>query len=260
MEEKNSYLLTPSGKPFPHIKYYEIADAARQIVDIHINKSEIIKQQFEEFSKGYSYFDSYLDFMICYLGYKIRNPFITDDGLLEGNKNGFIYTMYPDREDKRVINYPKGDNIELGIDHFSIDNVKDSIIDSTGRCYKINRDKNYIHQYYYEIILLEKASENKRLYDDYLKCYRENNELYHLVNNYFRDRLGYLQVTKYDNDSGHINYNRDLSGDYIINLLDSIKQFYPNIDIIPSYLPADIIESSRNIKNEMSGFYESRRI
>ena len=260
MKEQKSCLITPSGKSFSNIKYYELANIAKQIVEIYIKKSEVIKSKFEEFSKGYSYFEPYLDFLICYLGYKITNPFIIDDGILSGDTDKFIYTMYPNSDDRKQIVYPRANDIELGIDHFSIDNISDSIIESSGRCYKINRQKNFIHQYIYEIILFEKATKSKILYDDYLECYNEKSEIYYLINAYFKDRLGYLQVVKYDDESGYIYYNKDLSSGYIINLLDSIKQFHPNIDIIPSFLPNNLIESSKKIKNEMSGFYESRRI
>ena len=58
------------------------------------------------------------------------------------------------------------------------------------------------------------------LYEDYLRCYKEDSEIYYLINAYFKDRLGYLQVVKYDNNSGHIIYNADLASGYIKNMLD----------------------------------------
>ncbi len=261
MDIYESYFLTPSGKRMPGIKYYELEETAKQIVDLYLEKDDNLKQSFDSFKKDYIHYSPYIDFLICKLNYKLINPFITEEGYLYGKDEKIIYVQNAfDDKYRKTLEYPKASDKDLHIERVNIDNIEDSIIDPNGNCYILNRESSEFHQQYFETILLHKMAKNKELYEDYIKCIKEYNDIFYLINVYFRDRLGYLQVVKYPNGSGHILYNDQLKDDYITNLLSSIKDFYPNISLEKSIIPEELIDSSIEIKNEMSDIHESRRI
>ena len=70
-----SYLEMPNGKKLEGIKYYDIADAAMQIVNTRISEDEVLNNKFNEFKKDYKHFEPYLDFLIIHMGYIFYNPF-----------------------------------------------------------------------------------------------------------------------------------------------------------------------------------------
>ena len=63
----DSYLVLPNGSRLEGIKYYDIADAAKQIVNTKIKDDENLKNKFNEFKKNYKYFEPFLDFLIIYM-------------------------------------------------------------------------------------------------------------------------------------------------------------------------------------------------
>ena len=255
-----SYLIGPNNKPFANVEYYELADAANHIINLYCEKDENIKKKYEEFKKDYTYFNPDIDFLLCHLGYKLNYPFITDDGILCGNEDGLKYIMHPDTQDEKTYNYPTASDKDLGIKRLKVENLKSSVIDPNGIYYEVDRDKNYIHQYIFEIILLQKASKNKKLYEDYLDHYDINDELFYIVNAYFKNRLGYAYVQQYENKAGYIFYNKDIINNRVYEIIKSIKNVYSTMELTPSSLPYDMISSTRNIMNEMSDTHESRRL
>lgn len=256
-----SYLLTPTGQVVKNINYYEFEDIARQIVDLSLRENPNLKLNFDEFKKNYTHYSPYIDYLICKLNYQFINPFVTEEGCLCSKGNRLFYVQYAlDDKFRTITEYPKASDKDLHISHVSIDSIDNSIIDPNGICYTLDRKKDEVHQQYYETILMHKMINNKMLYEDYVKCSSEYSDTYYLINTYFRDRLGYLQVVKYLGDSGYVLYNEQLKESYINNLLSSINDFYPNMSLEKSILPDELIESSIEIKNEMSDIYEGRRI
>ena len=255
-----NYLIGPNGEPFKNVEYYEMADAAKHIINIYIEKDENIRKKYEEFKKDYSYFNPDIDFILCHLGYKINSPFIVDDGILEGSKEGLIYTSHPNTEDSQTYNYPRATDKDLGIKELKVKDIEASIISPSGMYFEVNREKNYIHQYLFEIIMLQLASKSKKLYEDYLEHYDENDELYYVINAYFKNRLGYIYSQKYLNNSGYIFYNNELLNDRIKGIIKNIKNIYPAMELTPSNLPSNVVTSSKNMMNEMSDIRASRRI
>ena len=72
-------------------------------------------------------------------------------------------------------------------------------------------------------------------------------------------------MVKYPNGSGHILYNSDLATSYIKGLLNSVKEFYPNIQLNDDEIPEELIDDARNMRDEvidieMSELYEGRRL
>lgn len=254
-----SGLVSATGKEFEQFKYYDIGDQAEQLVKIYIERDPNLKEEFIEFKKDYTHFKPYLDFLICRLGYQFKNPFLTE-GTLYG-KNGEIYYKSTDLEYK----YLKASDSDLNISHVNIDNIVDSIIDPEGLCYTIDRKEGQYHEQYFDTILMHRMISNKELYCDYIKCKNEYENIYYITNAYFRNRLGYLQVVKYPNGSGHILYNSDLATSYIKGLLNSVKEFYPNIQLNDDEIPEELIDDARNMRDEvidieMSELYEGRRL
>lgn len=256
-----SYLEMPNGNRLEGIKYYDIADAAMQIVEIKITEDEDLRMKFNEFKKDYKHYEPYLDFLIIYLGYKFIKPFCTEEGYLYGLNGELHYLMHPyDEIHKTDIIYPKSDDKSLGINSFSVDELDDSVISPDGLCYKLNRDNGDYHQMFYEVILMNKMISNKKIYEDYITCMKENSMVYYNINAYFRDRLGFLQVVKYPDNSGHIIYNAELKDGYVDGMLNGIKGMYPKIMLEENNIPSNMVEECNNMKAEMNNIYEGRRI
>ncbi|MBP3766534.1 MAG: hypothetical protein J6G98_05080 [Bacilli bacterium] len=256
----NSYLMKPNGEVI-NIEYYDIADKAMDIVNSMISNNENLKLEFEQFKIGYNHFDPFLDFLIIHLGFVFVNPFCTEEGYLYGKSGELHYVLNPfDEKHKKDMIYPKSDDKSLGIDMFSVDKLCDCIIDNYGRVYNINRDNGDFHGMYYEIVLMNKMIENKRLYEDYKTCTNEYDELYYVINAYFRDRLGYVQVVKYPDDTGHVLCNSELKSGYIDGVIKGIKEMYPNMNVEYSHIPLEIVDECKDIQSEVSDIYASRRI
>lgn len=253
------YLISPNGKPFKNVEYYELADAAEHIIKIYCEKDENIKKKYEEFKKNYTFFNPDIDFLLCHLGYRLNYPFITDDGVLYGNENGLKYILHPNTEDEIVFNYPTASDKDLGIKRLEVEKLDPCVISPNGTYYAVDRSKGYIHQYIFETILLQISSKNKKLYEDYLEHYDINDELFYIVNAYFKNRLGYAYVQQYDNKSGYIFYNKELINERVYNIIKTIKAVYPTISLEPESIPYKEVLSAKNMMNEMSERRESRR-
>lgn len=255
----DSYLITPDGSEMHNFKYYDIADTAKQIVEYKINEDINLKRLFEDFKKDYKYFEPYLDFLLIHLGYKFMNPFF-DVGILYGENGELRYKMHPEDKPKDYMLYPKSDNKSLGIDTFSVDTFSDSVISPDGVAYKFDRSKGGYHGRVFELILMNKMSYNKMLYDDYITCMNEKSNVYYNINAYFINRLGYLQAVKYPDNTGRIIYNFELKGDFVDGLLKGVHEMYPKIHFEETHIPAEIVEEANDMKSEMSDIYDGRRI
>ncbi len=257
----DSYLVLPNGSRLEGIKYYDIADAAKQIVNTKIKDDENLKNKFNEFKKNYKHFEPFLDFLIIYMGFKFMNPFVIEEGCLYGKDGDLHYIMYPfDKIHRKDIIYPKSDDISLGIDTFSSDNLADSVVSPEGLCYKLNRENGDFHEMFYEVILKNKMIYKRKLYEDYITCMKNNSMVYYNINAYFRDRLGFLQVVKYPDDSGHILFDHELKSGYVDGMLKGIKEMYPKMSFEESHISNDMIDECNDMKSEMSDIYDGRRI
>ena len=76
--------------------YYEIEELAKQITKEYCCKSKENLEQFLAFSKNYTHFSPYFDFVIGVLGYHLRNPFFEANKILWGDPktHAFYRKMY----------------------------------------------------------------------------------------------------------------------------------------------------------------------
>lgn len=256
----DSYLVMPNGSRLEGIKYYDIADAAMQIVNTRIKEDEGLKNKFDEFKKDYKHFEPFLDFLIIHMGFKFINPFVIEEGYFYGKDGKLIYVEHPNEISKKEREYPKSDDKSLSIDNFSVDNATISVISPEGLCYKFKRESGYFHAMFFELILMNKMIYKKELYEDYKTCMMSKNDVYYNINAYFRDRLGYLQAAIYDDKTGHVLYNEDLKTGYIDGIINGIHEMYPKVGFESSHIPSNMIEEAKDMKSEMSEIYDGRRI
>lgn len=240
------------------IPCYEIGKYFENIVNKYIDENENNKQIFKQFESNYSYFEPYLDFCLCQLGYKILNPFGIEQSILYGKGN----TIYNEtlEADKVISEYPKAENITFNIGRANFEDLKDGIIMPNGLKYETSDIIG--HNKIFEMLLIQNMIYNKMLYEDYIKC-RTNpdySDIYYNISSYFRNRLGTIQVVIYPDKNGYILVNKMLQDDFMTNFLNSVKEFYPNIEINPSDLPPELYESSLEMKEEIGEVYENRRL
>lgn len=205
------------------IPYYNIGEFAKKTVLEYISKDQNIKKEFDLFKEQYHFFEPYFDFLILKLNYQIKNPFIFEESILKEHHGHFTI--------KSLISYdyPSANDEDMMISLFDISNVDDEIINTTGLTYKVDRNKGYTHQFIYEIVLIERMIGDKDLYEDYISCISNDDALYYDVNSYFRNRLGYIQVTKIDKEKGFILYNPDVASGYLKSIANEIVTKYPQI-------------------------------
>ncbi len=171
-----------------------------------------------------------------------------------------IYAEYSNDTLLEEREYPKSDNKSLGIDTFSVDTFADSVISPDGVAYKFDRSKGGSHGRVFELILMNKMSYNKMLYNDYITCMNEKSNVYYNINAYFINRLGYLQAVKYSDNTGRIIYNFELKGGFVDGLLKGVHEMYPKIHFEEAHIPSELIEEAKDMKSEMSDIYDGRRI
>lgn len=224
-----SGLITPNGEKII-IPYYEVGSYLRKIIDNYISLNDTNKKLFDDFKKDYKRFDPDIDFCLCVLGYKLYNPFLFDNKIIEGNGN-----YLADSDNKNIV-YKKSTNLDLKIDNVSSDNLKDCVIDSYGTKFEIDRENSFHHEQLFELLLMQYMKDDKQLYDDYIDCRENKSEFFPTINSYFRNKLGFLQVVVYEDNSGYVLYNQALLSEYKENLLSSIKDFYPKIQFEPDYI------------------------
>ncbi len=255
----DSYLIMPNGNKLEGVKYFDILDTAKYIVEYKIKEDINLKNKFNEFKMDYKYFEPYLDFLIIHLGYKFMNPFF-DEGILYGEDGELRYKMYPENNPKDYIVYPKSDNKSLGIDTFSVDTFADSVISPDGVCYKFDRTKGGYHGRVFKLILMNKMSYSKILYNDFITCMNEKSNVYYNIDAYFINRLGYLQAVKYSDNTGRIIYNNELKGGFVDGLLKGVHEMYPKVHFEETHIPSELIEEAKDMKSEMIDIYDGRRI
>ncbi len=249
-----AYLITPTNKEFPNINYYDIAMAARQIVDMYIEKDEKNKKEFENFKKDYSIFEPYIDFLITHLNYKIRKPFITDNGLLFGKDGKLFYYSDYNVIEQKPSSYPLANDKELKRHVFDVDNMVDCIVDSNGYAYDIeDRNKGEFHGRTWSIILMHYATNNRKVFDDFSTYMIENpNEPDRGINKYFRTMYGNLQIVKYPDNTGHIIYNPDMVNEKTLEIINEINNKYPKIRLEKEILDEDEIDVFKNRINNIN--------
>ena len=205
------------------IPFYKIGEFSKKIVEEHIIKDQNLKKEFDLFKEHYHFFEPYFDFMILKLNYQIKNPFIFEESILKEHHGHFVL------QSLLSYNYPSANDEDMMISSFDINNIGDQIINNVGVTYKVDREKGYTHQFVYEIVLLEKMISDKDLYEDYVSCITNDDALYYDVNSYFRNRLGYIQVTKIDKEEGFVLYNPDVASGYVKSIANEIVEKYPQI-------------------------------
>lgn len=240
------------------IPCYEIGKYLENIVNKYINENEENRQIFDQFQTKYNYFEPYLDFCLCQLGYKILNPFIIENSVLYGKGDNIYNETLED--DKVIRDYCKAEDNNFNIGKTNIENLKNSVVMPNGLKYETNDKLG--HNKIFEMLLIQNMIYNKMLYEDYIKC-RTNpdySDIYYNISSYFRNRLGAIQVVIYPDNNGYILVNKMLQDDFMTNFLNSVKEFYPNIEINPSDLPPELYESSLEMKEEIGEVYENRRL
>ena len=73
MNNLNSGLIDKEGNSIT-CPYYEIEKKNKKIIEQYCLVSEENNQKFLNFSKEYTYFSPYFDFVVGYLGYSLLNP------------------------------------------------------------------------------------------------------------------------------------------------------------------------------------------
>lgn len=219
----NETVLRDENDNIIKVPYFEIGNYAEAKVNEYIVNNHLEKD-FEEFKKNYTVYKPYFDYLITKMHYKIENPFIFSIGVLEGKNNRFSY------KNLLEYNYPTASDKDLMISKFNVNNISDEIIEPTGLSFKIDRTNDVTHEAVYEVILMEQMIYNKKLYEDYINCVLNDSNTYYDINVYFRTRLGYSQITVYDdNYNGFILSNPDIAPEYIQNVVRSIENMYPNM-------------------------------
>lgn len=90
MNDLTSGLIDKNGN---HItcSYYEIEALCKKIIEQYCLISRENNQIFVDFSKDYTYFSPYFDFVVGYLGYSLLNPFFKPNSILCGDVNNRSY-------------------------------------------------------------------------------------------------------------------------------------------------------------------------
>ncbi len=85
-------ILAPNGSKI-NCPYYEIEEKCQEICKEYCSISEKNLEEFENFSKDYTYFSPYFDFVFGYLGYQLFNISLRPNFLLMGNLENRCYEL-----------------------------------------------------------------------------------------------------------------------------------------------------------------------
>ncbi len=85
-------ILAPNGSKI-NCLYYEIEEKCKEICEEYCSISEENLEEFETFSKDYTYFAPYFDFVFGYLGYQLFNISLRKNFLLIGNLENRCYKL-----------------------------------------------------------------------------------------------------------------------------------------------------------------------
>lgn len=115
MTRVQATLLSQDNKEI-YCEYYEIETIFRRIIENDVN----LANDFNEFSKDYSYFNPYIDYAMFKLGYKIKNPLNLEGALLEAKDNAIYLRFYSEYFEI----FPKCDDQTIGLFQLSPDTIE----------------------------------------------------------------------------------------------------------------------------------------
>jgi hypothetical protein len=202
--------------PFNEMKIY-----IDKLVEKFISLNGENKNIYEKFKEDYKTFNPNLDFLLSNMGYLLELPF-NEDILLTGLEDNLI-DLNTFRKKYQYI-YPRVTEKNLNIHKLGVDNVESGMIDPNGILYSIDK-KDITHLQVCELLTLHMIMNNEEIYQKYLENkHKYNDPIAFLVN-----ELGFVRVVVYPNKSGIILYNEDIASGYIKGMINSVKDFYPEI-------------------------------
>lgn len=161
-------------------KYYELSRVCQEI--IHNAMRDIkIKEKFVAFSKNYTYFTPFFDFVLQELGYKLVNAFGMENAILYA-KNNEIHWVHLNQD---YVLFPTSDDEHIGLEKIGKENLKMCMLDKN--LYGI-ASSNVRHELISRLILHNYFLSDKELFQKYMEeCHG---------NFYFFDHIEFLTKNK----------------------------------------------------------------
>lgn len=244
-------LVTKENEFIP-IPYYEIGAYAENICNEYIKQSETNRIKFDTFSKEYSFFKPYLDFLLFELGYKMVNPLLHENSMW-CVENGRLLLKYADKDQYYSPVYDKA----LGIEYINPENITDCVIDTNGRIYKVCRELGLHHEIIYELIINQYLIYDKELFDIYQEYMNGNIN----IMSFARNMLGFYQLVSYHDGTGCAIYCDDFYSSYVTKVLERIKELNPRFSVNPYKVHSkESLEIANKCIERVSALNENRRL
>lgn len=232
-------------------KYYEIEDKCIEIINKYCSLSSENNQKFLEFAKNYKTFKPYFDFVVCVLGYKIKNIELEENKVLMAKDNKMY--VYKTLEEKLENNYrySLSDNKTLNIKpiDFNITPYREAVIYDNLDIYP---EVFLGHEHIFKQILNNLLISNQSVCEDYLS-YKGNIGFFllrYLPIIWFQsERLGRKVVTKL------VYYESNMTSaekEFIEYLLDNQLSYPSSLLKLDTFAPFD----TKNYQNSLE-FIES---
>ncbi len=234
-------LLSPKNEKIVG-DYLEIGRICVDLCQSYCNNSLQCKKEFLIFSREYTFFQPYFDFVLSKLGYIMINPLLEQDvvwyydhGKIVRKKiaNVLDYSYMQIRNFKNTIYYyPMLDRTSVNIHPIDYNKPINSIIDSNGNQIEVDITEENHHDDLFERILNQLLLVSPELLDDYKKQF----VYFQTVNGYFRNRLGYVQVAVNDEQHGTILYNPHFELATVQKYVNNISEKFPYYQIVQDFM------------------------
>lgn len=185
----DSILISPSGEEII-CKYYEINEISKKIIKDLCDKDRTMKEKFDEFSKNYGYFEPFFDFLLCELGYVIKNPFNFENAVFYAkNKKIFLKHL---SEDFEIFGLSSDD--EIGLEKVNEHNMGISMVDGNLMAIKPKGIKR--HEIMSRFILNNYFIKNKQMYEEYIEDSKESIFYYYRYVDFLCSHLPFIRLEK----------------------------------------------------------------
>ena len=185
----NSIIISPTGEEII-CKYSEINEISRRIIENVCYTDRNISEKFLEFSKDYTYFESYFDFLLFELGYKIKNPFNIENATVYA-KDDLIYLNHLNQN---VDVFCKSNDKEIGLEILTESNMNVSMVD--GNLIAIKPPKFKKHNLISRLILNNFFIKDECLFEKYVKEVKDIGFYYFDFINFLMNNFSYFRLEK----------------------------------------------------------------
>lgn len=225
----------PNGM-IDYMNYYEVESYCKKEISTYLNLYPALIPLYEEFSKDYTYFHPYFDFVVFQMGYIFLNPLLTNSkfGILS-TETGTIDLSKTTQSPMYVSKRMNDQNLNIQPVFASTD--VSSIITNDGIAFA--KEKYISHETLLNHIMNQILIQNKEIYLDYIN---QQDCKFYLIH-----RLGFMLYGYYGDADIVLLYTPNLLSCNQREFYLYLKDYYPSdMHYVPS--PIDVVERNRSME------------